>query len=192
MENIVNTFLKIVSYFQYNSFVVLTYFFIALGALMLNKLTNNKSNELLFLCRRSSFFNPLTYLRLITHSIGHKNFKHFFNNFSYILILGPMIEEKYGSLNLLYMIILTSLVIGIVNTIFSKKGILGASGITFMMIVLSSFVNFQAGKIPITLALICLFHVVEEIINLRKRDGVSHLGHFVGAICGGIFGFYFL
>lgn len=190
-DYLINLVLKIFSYFEYNSVVVLTYFFISLIALILNKLTNKKSNELLFTCRHTSLLNPLTYVRLVTHSIGHRDFSHFCNNFSYILLLGPMIEEKYGSLNLLYMILLTSLTIGIINTIFSRKAVIGASGITFMMIVLSSFVNFDAGKIPFTLALICIFHVFDEVFSMNKKDGVSHLGHFVGAVCGGIFGFYF-
>ena len=88
------------------------------------------------------------------------------------------------------MIILTSLIIGIINRIFSKNRILGASGIEYMLIVLCSFVNIESGKIPITVVLIILFFVVDEIINLlkRKKDGISHLGHVTGAICGILLG----
>ena len=69
--------------------------------------------------------------------------------------------------------------------------ILGASGIVFMLIVLSSFVNMQTGKIPITLILICIFYVVNEILQgLFKKDNVSHMGHLIGAVCGFVFGFY--
>ena len=48
----------------------------------------------------------------------------------------------------------------------------------------------ENGKIPITLTLIILFFVVDEVIKLfrRKKDGVSHLGHITGAICGIILG----
>ena len=86
--------------------------------------------------------------------------------------------------------ILTSLIIGIVNKVFGKGGILGASGVAYMLILLSSFVNMENGKIPITLTLIILFFVVDEVIKLfrRKKDGVSHLGHITGAICGIILG----
>ena len=114
------------------------------------------------------------------------------NNFLYILLIGPMIEEKYGSKNLIIMILITAVTTGIINMIFSKnKMILGASGIVFMMIVLSSFVNIEAGKIPITLILICLFYIVNEIISgIFKKDNVSHLGHLIGAVLGFVFGFY--
>lgn len=113
------------------------------------------------------------------------------NNFLYILLIGPMIEEKYGSRNLIIMIALEALITGIINNIFTNKRILGASGIVFMLIVLSSFVNMTSGKMPITFILVCIFYVVNEIITgLFKKDDISHMGHLIGAICGFIFGFY--
>jgi membrane associated rhomboid family serine protease len=177
-------------YFQYNSIVILTYFFLSLLVLWLNILTNNKSNKL-FSSGRGSIFNPLTYLRMFTHTLGHSNYNHFKNNFLYILLIGPMIEEKYGSINLLIMIIITSLITALINIIISKKQILGASGIVYMLILLSSLVNIEAGKIPITLILIFIFYIITEIKDgLFKRDNISHLSHLIGAICGFIYGFY--
>ena len=181
------------TYFQYNSLVILSYFFICLFTLFLNKLTRGKSNEVFFSSYRSSLFNPLTYFRMIGHIFGHSDWNHFMNNFMIILLIGPMIEEKYGSINLLIMMGITAVVTAIVNMIISKKGILGASGIAFMLIILSSLVNIENGKIPITLILICLFYIVNEIITgMTKKDNVSHLSHIIGAVCGGILGiFYF-
>ena len=113
------------------------------------------------------------------------------NKFLYILLIGPMIEEKYGSVNLIIMILVTAIITGILNALFSNKRILGASGIVFMLIILSSFVNITTGKVPITLILICVFYIVNEIISgILKKDDVSHMGHLIGAICGFIFGFY--
>ena len=176
---------------QYNSVVILSYFFVSLFSLFLNKITSGKSNRYLFSSYRNSLLSPLTYIRLITHSIGHSSWNHFMNNFLYILLVGPMIEEKYGSIKLLEMMIITSLAIGIFNFIFSKKGIVGASGIVYMLITLSSAVNMSNGSIPLSLILICLFYVVNEVINsLVKNDGVSHISHFIGAVCGIIFMFY--
>ena len=184
--------MNIINHLGYNSVVILSFFFISLVALILNYITNGKTNKLIFSSYRSSIFNPLTYVRLITHIFGHADFNHFMNNFLYILLVGPMIEEKYGAKNLIIMILITAVVTGILNNIFSKnKMILGASGIVFMLIILSSFVNMEAGKIPITLILICIFYIVNEVLQgLFKKDNVSHMGHLIGAICGFIFGFY--
>ena len=176
---------------QYNAVVILSYFFICLVILILDKLAQGRLvNNLFSTGRNDSLLNPLTYFKLISHSLGHSSWDHLYNNFLKILLIGPLIEEKYGSLNLLIMIILTSLIIGIINRIFSKNRILGASGIAYMLIVLFSFVNIESGKIPITVVLIILFFVVDEIINLlkRKKDGISHLGHVTGAICGILLG----
>lgn len=176
---------------QYNAIVILSYFFICLVILILDKLVQGRLvNNLFSTGRNDSLLNPLTYFKLISHSLGHSSWDHLYNNFLKILLIGPLIEEKYGSLNLLIMIILTSLIIGIINRIFSKNRILGASGIAYMLIVLCSFVNIESGKIPITVVLIILFFVVDEIINLlkRKKDGISHLGHVTGAICGILLG----
>ena len=62
-----------------------------------------------------------------------------------------------------------------------------------MLIILSSMVNLEAGKIPITLVLIFFFYITNEIIEgLFKKDNVSHMAHLIGAICGVIFGFYWM
>ncbi len=186
-------YLKYLENFQYNSILILSFFFISLAALILKWITGGLTNDLLFSTYRSSPLNPLTYVRFVTHVLGHQDWKHFSNNFIYILLIGPIIEEKYGTMELLTMMIITAVVIGLLNTIFSKNKILGASGIVFMLIVLSSFANIQVGKIPITLVLIFLFYIVNEIIDgLFKNDNVSHMGHIIGAVCGALFGFYFM
>lgn len=178
-------------YLSYNSVIIISYFLISLSAYILNIISSGKTNDILFSSYRSSLLNPLTYIRFFTHIIGHENWKHFSSNFLYILLIGPMIEEKYGTLNLLIMILITAGVTGLINSLFTNKKILGASGIVFMLIVLSSFVNLEAGKIPITLILIFIFYIVNEIIDgLFKNDKVSHLAHLLGAVCGFIFGFY--
>lgn len=177
--------------FDYNSPVILTYFFICLIILLIDKLCKGKFSATFFTTyKNDSLLNPLTYFKLISHSLGHADWDHLYSNFIKILLIGPLIEEKYGSINLLIAMIITSLIIGIVNKLFGKGGILGASGVAYMLILLSSFVNMENGKIPITLTLIILFFVVDEVIKLfrRKKDGVSHLGHITGAICGVVFG----
>jgi GlpG protein len=185
--------MDILSNIQYNSVLILSYFFISLVALILNAITSGKTNEVLFSSYRSSIFNPLTYVRFFTHAIGHTGWHHFSSNFLTMLLIGPMIEEKYGTMNLLIMMLITAGITGIINTIISRKTILGASGNVFMLIILSSMVNLEAGKIPLTLILIFFFYIANEIIEgIFVKDNVSHMGHLIGAICGVIFGFYWM
>ena len=126
--------MEVINYFSYNSVVILSFFFISLFALILNYITKGKSNITLFSSYRSNMLNPITYVRLFTHIFGHANWSHFMNNFLYILLIGPMVEEKYGSINLIIMILVTAGVTGIINSLFSKKRILGASGIVLCLL----------------------------------------------------------
>ena len=181
--------IRVIDYLTYNSVVTLTLFFLSLVALFINYSTHDKANRYIFSTERASLLKPLTYLRFFTHTIGHSDWSHFRNNFLIILIIGPLVEEKYGSIDYLIMILMTSFVIALVNFIRGKSRIKGASGIVYMLIALSAFVNMSESKIPITLILISLFYIVDEIIDLKKEDNISHGSHLLGAICGIVFGF---
>ena len=179
------------NYFSYNSVVILSFFFICLIVLILNHIFNNKINET-FACQRGSIFNPMTYIRMVTCEFCHDGWSHFRNNFITILLIGPMLEEKYGSISLLEMILITTVVTSIIHLIISKKAAIGASDSVFMMITLASIVNISSGKIPITLILIFMFYVTDEVIKQvkNKKDGISHDSHIVGAILGIVFGYF--
>ena len=183
---------SLISKIQINSPVIIGLFIVSLIALILNALTHGGANRLLFSTYRSSIFDPLTYIRAFTHVLGHSNWPHFMNNYLYILLVGPMIEEKYGSMNLLFMVLITAVITAIINTIISRNALLGASGVVFMLIIMGSFVNIQSGKIPVTLILVFIFYIINEVISgIFNKDNVSHLSHLIGAVCGLIYGFYF-
>jgi len=181
--------IKVLDYFQYNAYVTLTMFFLSLLVLGIDKLLKGKATRYVFSTEKASLLNPLTYIRFFTHILGHRDWKHLSNNYLKILLLGPLIEEKYGWLNYLIMILITALMISIVNFIKGNSRIKGASGITFMLIILSAFVNVTEKKIPITLVLIILFYIIDEVKDLKKDDNIAHDAHLVGGICGAIFGF---
>ena len=121
----------IINYFHYNAYVTLTMFFVSLAVLVLDYLTNGKSNDYLFSTQRASLKKPRTYIRLFTHILGHSDWSHFSNNYLKILLLGPLIEEKYGWKNLLAMILITAFVTGIVNFIKGNSRLKGASRNSF-------------------------------------------------------------
>lgn len=172
-----------------NAPVVLGFAFLSFVVLLLESLTNGSSTSLLFCVYRSSWTDPLTYIRLFGHVLGHADMQHYFNNMLLILLLGPMLEEKYGSRSLLLMITVTAFVTGVINTLFFTTGLLGASGIVFMMIILSSMVKLKEGKIPLTLIIVVLIYLGQEIVTgIRVRDNISQFTHIIGGICGGIFG----
>src|SRR6187402_1702750 len=125
-------------------------------------------------------YSPMDYFRLASHAMGHQNWPHLIGNFSLILILGPILEEKYGTKSLLYMSLITAVVTGILNILLFDTGLLGASGLVFMMILLASFTNFKSGTIPLTFILVLVFYLGNEVYNIFKEDNVSHFAHILG------------
>lgn len=177
---------------RYNAPVTLTFTLVAFLVLILDAFGRMGLTANLFSIPGKgafSFSNPFHYVRLFTHVIGHKNWAHFMSNFAFILLLGPILEEKYGSGNLLFMMAITALVTGLLNVIFLPTGLLGASGIVFMMILLVSFTNIRQGEIPLTFLLILTIYLAGEILKSFDDNSVSEFAHIVGGICGSLFGF---
>lgn len=136
-----------------------------------------------------SFANPFHYVRLFTHVVGHIGWAHFMGNFAIILLLGPMLEEKYGSAAILFMMAVTGLATGLLNVLLFSTGLLGASGIVFMMILLASFTNIRQGEIPLTFLLVLTIYLAGEMAKSFEQNSISEFAHVAGGICGSLFGF---
>lgn len=179
---------------SYNSPVILTFTLMSILVLIANYITLGASNELFFMTYRTSLLDPLFYLRLFTHVLGHADISHFAGNFMYILLIGPMLEEKYGSSRLMIMMLFTAGITGIFNClIFPQVALCGASGIVFMMILLSSFANSKENDgLPLTMVLIAIIYLGNQVIQgIFVEDNVSQFGHIVGGACGALFGYAF-
>ena len=122
--------------------------------------------------------------------IGHANWNHLISNFSFILLIGPILEETYGSLSLLFMMVVTAFITGILNAFLFPTALLGASGIVFMMILLASFTNFNKGEIPLTFILILVLYLGRELFNSFQSNNISEFAHIVGGFFGSLFGFF--
>ena len=178
--------MKLLKKLQYNSPVILSYAFICLVFLIINLITCGWFNKTFLISYpHASLLNPLTYLRSVLYIFGHSGVAHFSNNMLLLLLIGPVVEEKYGSKRLIEMILSTAIVTSIINGLFFNAGLIGASGIVFMLIMLSAFVNVQKDKIPISLVLVGLFYLGTEVYNaIFVVDSVSQLAHIIGGICG--------
>ncbi len=176
---------------QYNSPVVLSFALLSLLALLLGQLTGGWTTRALFCVYRAPLTDPLTYVRMVGHVLGHSGYAHYMGNMTLLLVIGPPLEEKYGSRRLLGCILFTALASGLVQFIFFPgTALLGASGIVFMMIVLSSLAGMREGTIPLTLILVVLIYLGGEIVDaVTVRDNVSQLTHIVGGLCGAGLGF---
>lgn len=175
----------------YNAPVILSFTIACFITLILSYITGGFTNDLLFSVYKSSPLNPLTYIRLFTHVIGHANLEHLTGNIMMILVIGPMLEEKYGSKDLLFVILITALVTGLVNVIFFPNvQLLGASGIVFAFIILSSITGIRENEIPLTLILVAFLYLGDQIYSgIFVNDNISQLTHIVGGLIGGFMGY---
>lgn len=176
---------------SYNAPVALTFAILSLIALILNGILDGWVNASLCSVYRSSLTDPLTYVRFFGHVLGHSGYAHYIGNMVLILVLGPNLEDRFGSWNVLWAILITALVSGLVQFIFFPgTALLGASGIVFMMLLLSSFGGIRNGTIPITLILVAIFYLGGELWDaIFVDDNVSQLTHIIGGICGTVLGF---
>ena len=175
---------------HYNSPVILTFFFLSLAVLALDFVTKGWTTVHLFSVYRSPI-TPLWCVRLFGHVLGHAGYAHFSGNMVLLLVVGPPMEERYGSRALLAGILLTALVAGLLQCfLFPGYALLGASGIVFMLILLSSLSGMKSGTIPLTLILVAIIYLGQEVYSgLFVQDNTAHFMHLAGGICGTGFGF---
>ncbi|WP_026658958.1 rhomboid family intramembrane serine protease [Butyrivibrio sp. AC2005] len=175
----------------FNSPVTLGFIFICFAVLVLNIVTMGMTNQMLFMTYHSSWASPLTYLRLFTHVLGHSGWQHFIGNATYILLLGPMLEEKYTSKKVVMVILITALVTGLVNNIlFPNTALCGASGVVFAFILMTSFTGFRQGEIPLTFILVTIVFIGQQVYEgIFLQDDISNLTHILGGIVGAAVGY---
>lgn len=174
---------------SYNAPVVLTFAIASLIILILDQIFKGSVNRAAFSVYRS----PISFgffVRLFGHTLGHASWSHLSGNMMLFLLLGPILEEKYGSGKLLGMIAVTALISGLGNVLFFPNvALLGASGIVFMMIILTSASCIKGDGIPLTMILIIIIYLGSEVVNgIIQNDNISQLTHIIGGVCGAVFG----
>ena len=176
---------------SFNAPAVLTFTALCVIVQLISMLTRGESNRILFSVYRASLLDPLTWIRCFTHVLGHAGWDHLLGNIMYILILGPMIEEKYGTATTAFIMAATALVIGIINMVFFPGVmLLGASGIVFAFILIASITIREDNTIPITFILVAVLYLGQQIWQgLFSQDNVSQMAHIVGGAVGAVLGF---
>ena len=175
----------------FNAPVVLAFSALCVAATVLGQTSDGLTTQAFFMTYRSPLTDPLTYLRFFTHVLGHSGWDHLVGNLSYILLLGPLLEEKYGSRTLLAVIAVTAAITGILNyVLFPRIALCGASGVVFAFILLSSVTSIRTGEIPLTFILVAVIYLGQQVIQgVFVADNISNLSHIAGGVIGGVAGF---
>lgn len=167
----------------FNSPFILTFALIATAVIAFTLTTGN---TLAIFTLQGNFDSESwqSYFGLFLYPLSHLNTQHLVGNFGIILLLGPILEKKFGWKRLLLMSLATTLIIAIVHIIISDSNLIGASGLVFMYIVLASLIDSSGKEIPLTFILVAILFLGQEIVGSFKEDTISQVAH----ICGGIMG----
>ena len=174
---------------KYNSPVILTFALLCLGVLIISELTGYRYMDWL-ITRRAPLNQIQTYVTMVTYILGHASVNHFMSNMMLLLLTGPVVEERYGSKNTLIIILFTAILTAIANMAVTTNGLIGCSGVVFAFIILCSMTSFRHGEIPVTMILVVILYLGQEIIaGVISTDNISQMAHVIGGIAGASFGF---
>lgn len=128
---------------------------------------------------------------------GNLSWEMFFANIVMILLLGQILEERYGSVMLALMMFISTFVAGVLTACMSTVPLCGAGTMVFMMSVLVSLTELTKKRIPVSCLLVFVFFLAFEIYrNVNGASGADVLQktvgviiEIIGGICGSIFGF---
>lgn len=149
-----------------------------------------------------NFKNPFDYIRIFTHVFGNTSWTALFINLAYILLLGPTLEERYGSPITALTMVMAALVTGVLNICLLATPLTGSETIVLLMILLASAASIDKGELPLTFLLVFILYCAYEM-NTALRDASIYQKGFVpflktniplfidlaGGICGSLFGF---
>lgn len=176
---------------RFNSPVILTFAIVSGIVLALSYITGGWIRDRFFTCYMTSFLDPLLYLRLFTHVLGHQNLSHYTGNMMMFLLIGPILEEKYGSKRVLEIIGIVAVVTGLIHILlFPHMGLLGASGVVFAFILLASVTGTRSSNdIPLTMLIVAVIYIGQELYSgLVLSDNISQLTHIIGGCLGAVYG----
>lgn len=175
---------------KFNAPVILTFAALCLAVLVFSELTGYRYIQW-FVTHRGSLQDPMTYITMVTYVLGHQGWEHFLSNMMLLLLTGPVVEERYGTRNTIIIIVATAVVTALANMAVTANGLIGCSGVVFAFIILCSMTSFKKGEIPLTMILVVILYLGQEIMaGVLTADNISQMAHIMGGIAGAAFGFF--
>lgn len=133
--------------------------------------------------------NALDYFRLFLYVFKHSDWNHLLSNLAFILLLGPMMELRFGKTIFSLMILTATFVAGILCASLLSKPMSGASGIVFMLILLNTLASITKSEIPVTFVLVLVAFLAKEILTAVDTKNIAIIAQIAGAVCGSLFTF---
>jgi membrane associated rhomboid family serine protease len=128
-------------------------------------------------------------LSLLTWTLAHGGMTHLLSNFVVILLAGPLLEDRFGSLRMLAVLVTASVLVGLAHCILDPGGaLIGARGTVFCLIMLTAMLAGRSGTIPLTMLLVAALYLGRELVGPFANDGIFQTAHILGAALGVMLG----
>ncbi|MBR5401865.1 MAG: rhomboid family intramembrane serine protease [Treponema sp.] len=127
--------------------------------------------------------------RLFLHVFGYTDAPFLICNMIFVLLLGPAMEERYGSVIIGIMIFVAALFSGVLNACFCKVPACGAEPVVFMLVLLCTMMHLSRSKVSASsLAVIALF-VCMQVMRKNLNGIIGVVIITAGGLCGSLFAF---
>lgn len=181
--------------FSYDAPVTLTFVIVCAVLFLLNNLVikngalsnvlaspTSQTGALPFIVKQ-----PLSYLRLLLYIFGSGEEVIYLTNLMIILMMGPAMEERYGSVIIGIMIFVSALFAGVLNACFCADSLVGAVPVVCMMIFLNAFMSFSKKTVPATFLAVIVFFGFFSISS--GMSAIRLIICIAGGLCGSLFAF---
>lgn len=137
----------------------------------------------------SGEFQPL---QLLTYMFLHSSVMHIVFNMIGLVVFGPEIEHRLGTIKFTKVYLISGVICGLAHIMFINNPVVGASGAIWCLMMLYALFNPEQifniyFIIPAKIKYIVgVYFFIEVILAIHSNDGVSHIAHVTGGLCGAV------
>lgn len=179
-----------------NSPVILVIIFLSLCICVVQNLVDSDSLKNLFSAPGMqgspvafNFKNPLDYLRIFVHILGCSGFQTLAINILFLLILGPSIEDRFGSPFIAIMILICSIVTSVVNVCFFSTVTQGLGSIVWALFLLTAFPAENRKVLPFAALMAVIILIAKDVSSIFVFKNYSVIPQFIGGVSGSLISF---
>lgn len=177
--------------FAYDSPVALSFAIITILLFVMNALVTKGRIDVFFYAPTNSGgafpFNlkdVASYLRLVLYQFGYFDLSFLFADLIIILLLGQILEERYGSVIMGLMMFFSTLFSGVLNACFGKEKLCGAASIVIMMVFLNALTSISKKKVSVLSVATIVLVICREIF--ARNGGFLQSGVTSGVVTGSV------
>jgi len=132
----------------------------------------------------------MSYLKILLYPFSTQDGNLFMISVALICMFGPAMEERYGSIIIAIMMVVSTVFSGVLTACFCKHSASGPLSIIYMLLFLNAFFNFSKKKIPLSFIFEVVFIILIDLLLYHNPNGVvGVIVGIAGGLCGSLFAF---